>query len=133
VILGFDKPAMRFLVCGGLAAAVNWFGRMLLSLVLPFTAAVVAAYAVGMVAGFVLYRRYVWPQTSGALAQAPMFILVNLVGAAVVLAVTLAFKLAIDAAMGPSLLGDAFAHGSAIAVGAFANFVGHDRLTFARR
>ena len=39
---------VRFLLLGGLAAAINWLVRFPMSLVLPFPAAVFLAYLVGM-------------------------------------------------------------------------------------
>ena len=41
--------ALRYLACGGFAAAVNWGSRFGWSLLLPFRLAVIAAYATGMV------------------------------------------------------------------------------------
>ena len=52
--------AVRFLVLRRLAAFINWAARIVFSTVAPFEVAVIAAYAVGMMAGFVLYRGVVW-------------------------------------------------------------------------
>ena len=44
LIESLQRPLLAFLICGTLAAAVNWFARMLLSLWMPFAPAVVIAY-----------------------------------------------------------------------------------------
>jgi putative flippase GtrA len=128
------SPALRFLLAGGLAAAINWLARIALSSVLPFSVAILVAYAIGMVAGFVLYRRFVFAGGQGSLSrQIPVFLAVNAIGALVVLATTTG----LDAVIGhivpgfPPIAREAFAHGAAIAIGAVANYLGHKRLTFA--
>ena len=102
---------VRFLLLGGLAAAINWLVRFPLSLVLPFPAAVFVAYLIGMSAGFTLYRAYA-------------------LGAVVVMAVSLALLDHLLPAVGWRLLPEAVAHGTAIGVGAVANFFGHKYLSF---
>ena len=55
--LGFDVLRFaRFLTVGGLAAGTNFTSRFAWSLVLPFEAAVICAYATGMALAFVLFR-----------------------------------------------------------------------------
>ena len=78
------SPAViAFLICGTLAAAVNWFARMILSLWMSFELAVIIAYAIGMLAGFLLYKRYVWRVTERPLHhQIVLFIAVNARGGA---------------------------------------------------
>ncbi|MCP1549056.1 MULTISPECIES: GtrA family protein [Methylorubrum] len=129
------SEVVRFLIAGGSAAAINWLARILLSLVLPFEAALIVAYGIGMAAGFWLYRAFVFRAAArGSLrGQLALFLAVNAIGAAVVLAVS---TLMIDGLKG--LLPDlkpaarqALGHGVGIAVGAVANYLGHRLLTFA--
>lgn len=123
-----------FLICGGLAAAINWLARIALSPWLGFEGAVAVAYVIGMVAGFALYRRFVWPDAgSTARQQLAPFIAVNAASAVVVFLVSIAL-----AALGGWLFGrtgviEALAHGTGIAIGAVSNYVGHGKFTFARR
>lgn len=51
---------VRFLIAGGSATAINWLIRIPLSLILPFEAALLAAYGLSMVASFWLYRAFVF-------------------------------------------------------------------------
>lgn len=54
------KEFGAFLFVAGSAAALNLVSRILYSLVLPFSLAVPAAYATGMVYAFLMYRRFVF-------------------------------------------------------------------------
>jgi energy-coupling factor transport system substrate-specific component len=124
-------PLLAFLICGTLAAAVNWFARMALSLWIPFAPAVVVAYAIGMLAGFILYKRYVWTVSERSLlGQIVVFIAVNIAVAGLVLATALGLVGLGDLLVGRSAAVEALAHGVAIAVGAAANYVAHREITF---
>jgi energy-coupling factor transport system substrate-specific component len=129
-----NNTVTRFLVCGGTAALINWLARIAFSSVMPFAPAIVAAYAIGMLAGFLLYRTWVWPASERSWQRQVMpFITVNLVGAGIVLVVALALVWLAAALSERNALTEAFAHGSAIAVGAVVNYVGHNRFTFTPR
>lgn len=124
-------PILAFLICGTLAAAINWVARMILSLWMSFSLAVVLAYAIGMLAGFLLYRRYVWTSSARSLpAQILAFIAVNIAVAGLVLLVAIGLVTVGDLLIGRSGLTEALAHGVAIAVGAAANYVTHREITF---
>lgn len=124
---------VRFLLLGGLAAAINWLVRFPLSAVLPFDLAVVAAYVIGMSAGFVLYRTYVFPGSARPVVeQSLVFLAVNLFGAGVVLGFTWLFLSLVSDTGWPLFVREGLAHGLAIGIGAVANFFGHKTLTFAR-
>lgn len=126
----------RFLLAGGLAAAINWLARIALSVVLPLEMAIVVAYAIGMLVGFFLYRHFVFRSLESALGrQVAVFLVVNAFGAMVVLAATFALMALIEGAMptlAPSMIA-ALAHGFAIGIGAISNYAGHRALTFGLR
>ncbi|CAO4153388.1 hypothetical protein LPLAFNJD_LOCUS3931 [Methylorubrum aminovorans] len=125
---------VRFLIAGGTATAINWLARIPLSLVMPFEAALLAAYGLGMVASFWLYRAFVFQVSRGSLrGQVFLFLAVNAVGAGVVLAVSTTLLDGLTAML-PDLarsIAEALAHGVGIASGAVANYLGHRLLTFA--
>ncbi len=122
---------IRFLMAGGLAALINWLVRFPLSGVLPYWGAVACATAVGMCAGFFLYRALVFRKSDRPVIwQVSDFILVNL-GAgtlAVLVAVLLRAQLPWPAMLVDQAPG--LAHMAGIAVGAVANYFGHKILTF---
>lgn len=128
----------RFLVAGGAAALLNWLARIGLSQLMSLTVAILLAYAIGMLAGFVLYRHFVFAEAhehagSGSLARQIMtFLGVNLAGAGIVVLATLGLNAALIATMPgtPAAMIEAIAHGTAIGIGAIANYFGHRLLTF---
>ncbi len=128
----FDRPVVRFLVCGGSAAAINWLARIAFSLLFSFAASVLLAYVVGLVAGFVLYRGVVWKRPDVSVSvQLLRFLAVNAGGAVVVLIVSIGLTKVGLLVSGDTPLVESLAHGCAIALGAVANYLGHSRFTFA--
>jgi len=126
-----DNQVVRFLLHGGTAALINWLVRFPLALAMPNDAAIIVAYAIGMSAGFALYRRYVFPGSTVPIAkQIAVFLLVNAVGAVVVLGITLFILAVLPTSVGPQAMREGFAHGLAIGFGAVSNFFGHKLLTF---
>jgi energy-coupling factor transport system substrate-specific component len=125
--------AARFLLAGGLAAGINWLSRIGLSLFMPFGLAVISAYGIGMVVGFLLYRHFVFQKNADpVLRQIGTFVVVNAFSAAFVLGFSLAF-LALGKSLwplSPMKISEALSHGAAIMLGAGLNFVGHRWLTF---
>lgn len=73
------KQFLGFLAVGGLAALLHWLTRLALSFWLPFSWAVIIAYAVGMTIAFLLNSYFIFPKSEKAKhIQARDFILVNL-------------------------------------------------------
>lgn len=80
----------RFLIAGGVAAAANYGSRFLFSIWLPFSAAITLAFAVGLLTGFLLMRRFVFAaHHQPALPQALRYIGVNLLALAQTLFISL--------------------------------------------
>jgi putative flippase GtrA len=132
--LRVQAESLRFLLSGGLATLANWLIRFPLSLILPFEAAVAAAYVFGMFIGFFLYRHWVFPPTGSTVSsQVLRFIAVNVLGAgvAIITAPQLA-NVAAEAGLShqTSL---ALGHAAALALGALVNYFGHKLITFAAR
>ena len=129
--LAKHATTLRFLLCGGLAALVNWAARLLLSLAMPFPVAIIFAAIVGMGLGFWLYRTFVWPHRHmGWKEQLPTFVLVNLFSAGAVLGLAMVFRSVAEDLLGPGSIIDAVAHAAAIGCGAVLNFAGHGLTTF---
>lgn len=128
-----DHPVIRFLIAGGSAAAINWLARLALSPVLSFGAALIVAQGIGMVAGFWLYRVFVFRAAGGSLRrQLPAFLCVNAASAVIVLAASLAAAAALTRGLGLAVpVAEGLAHAFGIGVGAVANYLGHRLVTFA--
>lgn len=123
---------LRFLALGGLAAAVNFGSRFAWSLIAPFEAAVLLAYATGMVTAFLLFRAFVFPTSPVPLGQQLRnFVLVNLLGIALTWTTAMLLDHLVFPAIGFRFHAEAVAHAMAIAVPVFTSWVGHRRFTFA--
>lgn len=69
----------RFVVSGGIAAAVNLVSRSLLSLAASYEISVFAAYLIGMITAFLLSRRFVFQPSPAPMAmQLQRFTVVNI-------------------------------------------------------
>ena len=69
----------RFVVTGGIAAAVNLVSRWLLSLAMSYEVSVLVAYLIGMITAFLLSRRFVFQPSSAPIAiQLQRFTVVNI-------------------------------------------------------
>lgn len=129
-------PEARFLIAGSVAALVNWVARFPLELVMPFAAAVLAAMVIGMLCGFLLYDRWVFPGSTRALASKIRdFVAVNFVSQVVMFIVTIGVReLLLFAGWAATplaiTLSGAGAHLLGIASGAIVSFFGHRAITF---
>jgi energy-coupling factor transport system substrate-specific component len=127
------RQPVRFLLAGSLAAAINWLVRFPLSLFMPYLISVVAATAIGMAFGFIIYSLYVFPgSVRSPVAQVRDFIAVNLFSMAVVASTAGLLNHAIFPLIEFAFAPEAVAHALGIAAGAATNFIGHRTLTFAR-
>lgn len=132
--LGFDLARFaRFLGVGGLAAGTNFGSRFAWSLILPFEAAVICAYASGMAVAFVLFRLLVFPGSSLPVAvQVRNFLMVNAVGATLTFITATLLVRGLFPAIGFTWHAEMFGHGLAIVVPVATSWIGHRRFTFAR-
>ena len=75
----FTRQFLGFLAVGGTAALLHWLSRVLLSVWLPFSWAVVIAYGIGMLVAFLLNSFFIFPKSIKARhIQARNFVMVNL-------------------------------------------------------
>lgn len=121
---------VRFLACGGVAALANWGSRFLWSMILPFSAAVIAAYAVGMAVAFQLFRTFVFESDRPLREQARNFCLVNLLGMAATVCVAQLLVEWIFPATGMTFHPEAIGHAVAIATPVATSWFGHRIITF---
>jgi putative flippase GtrA len=121
----------RFLLAGGMAAIVNWLSRFVFNLVMSYGAAIVAAYALGMVVAFVLNKRYVFPYSERPVAaEISFFVLFNLAAFPVVWVIAFVLGERLLPGLLPRQLALALGHGCAVAIPALVNFVLHKSITF---
>ena len=126
--------AVRFIVAGGLASAVNWLTRYAASTIVSFQIALVVGAVAGMATGFCLYRAWVFPHSSRPLHfQGGSFLAVNGISAAFVFLVSISVDWLLRDYPLSSQLREGIAHAVGIGCGAPVNFFGHRMITFGRR
>jgi putative flippase GtrA len=126
----FTKQFVGFLFVGMAAAFLHWLARLLLSIWLPFSSAVVIAYAVGMTVAFILNRIYIFPISDKAKsAQVRDFILVNLSFFPVVWYFSLKINNWLNA-LDIGIYSESLAHAIAISLPMFLTFLIYKFLTF---
>ena len=126
-----SRQACLFLVAGGIAAGVNFLLRILLNRWMPYAAAIVVAYAFGMLTAFVLNRRLVFPQASKALRhQALWFAIVNLAAVLQTLAISLLLAWVVFPSTGFGWHPETVAHAIGIGIPVITSYIGHKYITF---
>lgn len=121
----------KFLLMGGLAAGINWVSRFGWQLIMPFAAAVGAAYATGMVAAFFLFRCFVFPDSVVPIhVQTRNFLLVNLVGFSMTWTLSILIVGFLFPRIGMTFYPAAVGRRIAIAAPTVTSWFGHRHLTF---
>jgi putative flippase GtrA len=122
--------SVRFGLAGGVAAGVNWLVRFPLSALMPFLPAVLVAAVIGMVVGFVIYQKFVFPHSARRLAlQIRDFVVVNLSTLLVATGSAMVFRSLLVPLLRVAVA-EAAAHAAALAFAAVLNYVGHSTITF---
>ncbi len=101
----------RFVVSGGIAAAVNLVSRLLLSVVVSYEISVLAAYLIGMITAFLLSRRFVFqPSSAPTAVQLQRFTVVNIAALAQVWLVSVGLARLVFPGIGFSWHNETLAH-----------------------
>lgn len=122
---------LRFILAGGTAAAANFGSRIVLSLWLPYPAAIIAAYLVGMLTAFLLNRAFVFTRAENSLgSQVSWFVAINLAAVAQTLLISLLLARMLFPATGMDFHPETLAHAIGVAVPVITSYLGHRRFTF---
>jgi putative flippase GtrA len=122
---------LRFLVTGGIAALINIGSRVLYDRFLPFWAAVMLAYASGMITAFLLARRFVFTGGQSRVARSSFrFFVVNMLGLAQTSIVSIGLGDYLLPALGIVRHAHDLAHPVGVAAPVFVSFVAHRHWTF---
>lgn len=117
------RQFLKFLAVGGTAAVLNWTTRLILSIWLSFSWAVILAYAFGMAFAFLLNSFFVFPKSKKLRhRQARDFVIVNLSFTPIVWLAAVQ----IDAMLrdfGMTLYSEELAHALAISLPVLASFL----------
>ncbi len=121
-----------FILCGGFTTVINIVSRYLLSFYLPYSAAIIIAYSLGLGIAFYLYKKIVYraSDSNNTKQEIVLYLLVNAVGLLVTLAASLLFKNTVFPTFGFHYYPQDIAHLIGVVCGAVANYFGHKRVTF---
>ena len=129
------KQFLSFVVCGGIAALANIFSRIVFSLWMNYSIAIVFAYIVGMITAFILFRVFVFSEKKDSyrfnvLSQILWYIFVN----AIALLQTWAISIILYSFIFPyfkyGFYPDTTAHIVGVMVPVVSSYIGHKFLTF---
>ena len=125
------KQFALFLVSGGLAAALNWGSRFLFSGLFRFEAAVVLAFLVGLLSGFILMRLFVFNGAGKPIApQVGKYIAINLFALLQTLVISLVLARWVLPSFGIVVHAEALAHLVGVLVPVVTSYFGHKLFTF---
>lgn len=128
-----DKPFHRFLLVGGLAAAVNFVARILLNSIMSFRWAVFVAYLIGMLTAYILTRSLVFePSGRHPAHELFWFSMVNLAAVIQVWGISVGLAEYLFPAMQFELYPNELAHAIGLAVPAVTSYFGHKYLSFSK-
>jgi len=126
-----SKQFLRFLIAGGIAAAVNFSVGFSLSGFLPFHGDIIAGHLSGMVVAFILFGRGVFAKQGGTQArEVIIFIIVNTVALAQTYVVYYLLTHIFFPALGVIFHPEIVARAIAIITPIFTSFLGHKYFTF---
>ncbi len=129
-----EHPAIRFarfLAAGGFAAFVNLVSRYLLTPVLGFEMSIAAAYLLGMVVAFILFRSFVFARSGASVAQETYrFVIVNMGALALVWIISVLLAGTVFPAIGFRWHAQDAAHFIGTCIPAATSFIGHSIYTF---
>lgn len=127
----FSEQFMRFLITGGIAAAVNFFSRIFYNQYCSFSIAVICAYLTGMITAFILAKLFVFNKTTQSVKRSAIFfIIVNIVAAAQTWLISMGLNYYILPAFGVQKFVAEISSGIGIIFPVFTSYLGHKRWSF---
>lgn len=126
-----SRQFLVFLLTGGIAAVVNFGSRIVYSLWLDFSSAVILAYITGMITAFVLAKLFVFRKSQQSVYHSvAFFVLVNLVAVLQTWAISMGLAYYLLPLIGVTLFVQEIAHAVGVAVPVFTSYIGHKRWSF---
>lgn len=117
-----------FLFIGGVAAAVNFFSRIIYSQWVNFSVSIFLGYITGMVTAFILAKLFVFKGSQQPLHKSLIFFtLVNLVAILQTWLVSIFLAYYLLPSIGITFFAKEIAHAIGVVVPVFSSYVGHKR------
>ena len=126
-----SRQVTLFLIAGGIAACVNFFSRIALNWWMPYAAAIVAAYILGMITAFLINRAFVFTEANNKLHhQVLRFTAINIAAVLQTLAISLLLAKGLFPRAGFYWHSETLAHAIGIIVPVVTSYLGHKHWTF---
>ena len=123
------REQFLFIFCGGIAASINFFSRILLSFYINLTLSVFFAYILGMLAAYFLFKKFVFLNNKKSKKSSPLiFIVVNCIAVLQIYLMTVLINYVAQSYTGYSNV--TIAHGIAILTSVFLSFYLHKNYTY---
>ena len=120
-----------FLLTGGLAGLINIISRLILSTLIPFEAAILVAYFIGMVVAYILAKQFVFLRSKKALNKSlAAFSLVNLIAVLQTWFISLGVRNAILHIVSSIFIADLISHTVGVIAPVITSFFGHKYISF---
>jgi putative flippase GtrA len=124
----------RFLLVGGIAAALNVLSRIALNIVMSYEAAIVPAYVCGMTTAYMLNKLFVFTPSGRPVHDEYLrFTLVNLVALVQVWIVSVGLAFFIFPAIAFTWHSETIAHIVGVAIPTVTSYLGHRHFSFAAK
>lgn len=125
------REFIKFLLVNGSAAGINFGSRFYYGTIMAYAPSVMVAYFTGMIFAFIMCRKYVFSSGKNALRHQMMyFFLVNLVGVALAVSVSVIMNDYGLFFLQHGLLREEVAHFIGLCVPAISSYFGHKYLSF---
>jgi putative flippase GtrA len=126
-----SRQFLFFLLAGGTAATVNICSRIVYSIWLDFSLAIIFAYITGMIVAFVLFKFFVFkPSLWSVHRSAVFFVIVNFVAILQTWAISMWFAYYLLPSLGVTLFVREIAHVVGVIVPVFTSYIGHKHYSF---
>ncbi|MGD8927017.1 MAG: GtrA family protein [Thioalkalispiraceae bacterium] len=127
----FSRQFLRFLLVGGVAAAINFVSRIFLSEIMSYRWAVFVAYLIGMLTAYLLSRAFVFePSSRKPLHELYYFSLVNVLAVCQVWGISVLLAEYVFPKAGFGFYPEEIAHIIGLSVPIFTSFLGHKYWSF---
>ncbi len=125
------RQFFKFLLTGGIAAAVNVVSRYLLNFIWSFELSVAVAYLIGMLTAYALARKYVFSESGRSMhSELFRFTIVNLFSMVAVWGISVGLLRIVFPAIGFTWHAEDIAHLIGVAAPAATSYVGHRYYSF---
>lgn len=126
-----SRQFVLFLFTGGVAAAANFCSRIVLSVWLNYSTAIILAYLVGMITAFVLARLFVFSESQQPIYHSALFfVLVNIFAVLQTWLVSIVLAIHLLPWLGVVRFTQEIAHAIGVVVPVFSSYIGHKRFSF---